>query len=267
MARKSLGRKTRFEVFKRDSFTCQYCGRSAPDVVLQVDHIKPVSKDGDDDMLNLITSCHDCNAGKGARELSDESAVAKRRAQLEDLQERREQIEMMLEWQSGLEDLTKTQVDGAADLWAKLVPGYTLNDAGLEELDRLIRQFGLAEVLESVRISASQYLKTSGRDGKLAPASVELAWKRVGGICAARRIEREEPDRAILYHARNILRQRCGWIDEHRCMELLEEALDAGIAAEKLRNMTRRHRYYREWQGEMDALLDMCRNEHGKRAP
>lgn len=27
--RKSLSKKIRFEVFKRDSFTCQYCGRKA----------------------------------------------------------------------------------------------------------------------------------------------------------------------------------------------------------------------------------------------
>ena len=40
--RKGISKKTRFDVFKRDSFTCQYCGKSAPDVVLQVDHINPV---------------------------------------------------------------------------------------------------------------------------------------------------------------------------------------------------------------------------------
>lgn len=55
--RRSLSKKKRFEVFKRDSFTCQYCGAKAPDVVLQCDHIKPVSKGGTDDILNLITSC------------------------------------------------------------------------------------------------------------------------------------------------------------------------------------------------------------------
>jgi len=44
--RKAIPKKTRFEVFKRDSFTCQHCGRKAPDVVLQVDHLKPVSKGG-----------------------------------------------------------------------------------------------------------------------------------------------------------------------------------------------------------------------------
>jgi 5-methylcytosine-specific restriction endonuclease McrA len=37
--RKSVGQKLRFEVFKRDGFTCQYCGCSAPNSVLEIDHI------------------------------------------------------------------------------------------------------------------------------------------------------------------------------------------------------------------------------------
>jgi 5-methylcytosine-specific restriction endonuclease McrA len=31
VTRKALSKKLRFEVFKRDNFTCQYCGRAAPD--------------------------------------------------------------------------------------------------------------------------------------------------------------------------------------------------------------------------------------------
>ena len=41
MVRKGLSKKIRFEVFKRDQFTCQYCGKQAPNVVLEVDHITP----------------------------------------------------------------------------------------------------------------------------------------------------------------------------------------------------------------------------------
>lgn len=85
----AISKKTRFEVFKRDSFTCQYCGASAPDVVLECDHISPVSGGGGNDILNLITSCQACNSGKGARELSDRSAIAKQKAQLDELNERR----------------------------------------------------------------------------------------------------------------------------------------------------------------------------------
>lgn len=69
--RKGLTKKQRFEVFKRDGFTCQYCGRRPPDVVLVVDHINPVANGGDNDFLNLTTSCYECNAGKGKTQLAD----------------------------------------------------------------------------------------------------------------------------------------------------------------------------------------------------
>ncbi len=57
-------KKMRFDVLHRDKFTCRYCGRSAPDVILQVDHIFPKSKGGSNTLENLITSCVDCNIGK-----------------------------------------------------------------------------------------------------------------------------------------------------------------------------------------------------------
>ena len=60
----------RFEVFRRDAFTCRYCGRKSPDAILEVDHVIPKSDGGPDDLGNLITSCYDCNRGKGARLLT-----------------------------------------------------------------------------------------------------------------------------------------------------------------------------------------------------
>ena len=62
--RRSLSVRTRFEVFKRDEFQCRYCGRRSPAVVLEVDHVVPVCEGGDDDPLNLVTSCWECNSGK-----------------------------------------------------------------------------------------------------------------------------------------------------------------------------------------------------------
>jgi hypothetical protein len=58
--------KLRFEVFKRDDFTCQYCGRKTPEVILELEHIIPLSKGGTDELDNLTTSCFECNRGKGA---------------------------------------------------------------------------------------------------------------------------------------------------------------------------------------------------------
>lgn len=62
----ALSVRTRFEIFKRDDFTCHYCGRRSPDVVLEVDHIVATANGGGDDTMNLITSCWDCNRGKSA---------------------------------------------------------------------------------------------------------------------------------------------------------------------------------------------------------
>ncbi len=62
----SINAKLRFEVFKRDNFICQYCGKKTPEVILEADHIIPESKGGITELENLTTSCFECNRGKGA---------------------------------------------------------------------------------------------------------------------------------------------------------------------------------------------------------
>lgn len=64
MLRKSLSQRRRFAILERDNFTCQYCGRGAPEVKLHVDHIVAVARGGTDDESNLLTACRDCNFGK-----------------------------------------------------------------------------------------------------------------------------------------------------------------------------------------------------------
>lgn len=63
--RSGLSLKLRWEVLTRDQRRCVICGVSAKDgVVLEVDHIIPVSKNGPDELENLQTLCCDCNRGK-----------------------------------------------------------------------------------------------------------------------------------------------------------------------------------------------------------
>jgi len=57
--------KVRFAVLERDGFTCQYCGRGVKDgVKLEVEHLRPRSKGGTNEYINLVTSCQECNLGK-----------------------------------------------------------------------------------------------------------------------------------------------------------------------------------------------------------
>jgi hypothetical protein len=62
----AISRRLRFEVLRRDGYTCRYCGAKAPDVVLTVDHVIPVTLGGGDDPRNLVAACQDCNAGKSS---------------------------------------------------------------------------------------------------------------------------------------------------------------------------------------------------------
>jgi hypothetical protein len=62
----AVSRRLRYEILRRDNHTCRYCGGSAPDVALTVDHVIPTALGGTDDPTNLVTACQPCNAGKSA---------------------------------------------------------------------------------------------------------------------------------------------------------------------------------------------------------
>ncbi|AKF07879.1 HNH endonuclease family protein [Sandaracinus amylolyticus] len=58
-------RLSRRNIFLRDSFTCQYCGRRPGTRELNLDHVMPRSRGGRSTWENLVTSCRDCNLRKG----------------------------------------------------------------------------------------------------------------------------------------------------------------------------------------------------------
>ncbi len=60
----AVSKRLRYEVFRRDNHACRYCGESAPDVKVTVDHVVPKALGGTDDPSNLVTACKDCNGGK-----------------------------------------------------------------------------------------------------------------------------------------------------------------------------------------------------------
>ncbi|MCB9988792.1 MAG: HNH endonuclease [Rhodospirillales bacterium] len=58
---------TRFNVFLRDSFRCQYCGDKFKAQQLTFDHVVPRSKGGRTSWDNIVTACQTCNLTKGDR--------------------------------------------------------------------------------------------------------------------------------------------------------------------------------------------------------
>ncbi|MFF0777048.1 HNH endonuclease [Streptomyces sp. NPDC003720] len=62
----AVSKRLRYEILRRDNHTCRYCGASAPDVPLRIDHVTPVALGGTDHPSNLVTSCEPCNNGKSS---------------------------------------------------------------------------------------------------------------------------------------------------------------------------------------------------------
>lgn len=155
--RKNISKKTRFEIFKRDCFTCQYCGKKAPDVILELDHIKPVSKGGKNTLLNYVTACFDCNRGKSDKELDDKLSLIKARAQAEFLQTKREQIQMMAEWQMGLLEEEEQAANLVNEIFQKLTSYSFTEEYKNSVIKKIIRKYGVEEVINAFKAGLITY--------------------------------------------------------------------------------------------------------------
>lgn len=57
---------TRFNVFLRDRFTCQYCSSTFASSALTFEHVIPRSRGGQTTWSNIVTACVPCNTAKGS---------------------------------------------------------------------------------------------------------------------------------------------------------------------------------------------------------
>lgn len=251
--RKGLSEKTRFEVFKRDSFKCQYCGSSAPEVVLHVDHIKPVAKGGKNEITNLVTSCSSCNQGKGARTLDDNTAVEKQRRQLEELNERRTQLEMMMKWREGLSEIEDKKFEYAREKWGEL-SGYTLSELGIKELKKVVKKYPLEMVLDSIEISSLQYLEED-KEGGYTKRSVEKAFNYISRICANKTHVEDKLYLKDLYYIRGILNHRLGYVNQKEALSLLEKAYQNDADIEQLKRVAKGVRNWTQFADTMESFI------------
>jgi 5-methylcytosine-specific restriction endonuclease McrA len=68
---------TRKEIFRRDNYTCQYCGSTTR--TLTIDHVLPRHLDGPHSWENVVTACSICNHEKGGRTLEQSGMVLRKK--------------------------------------------------------------------------------------------------------------------------------------------------------------------------------------------
>lgn len=158
----------RFEVFKRDGFTCQYCGRKTPDVVLEADHIIPVVQGGGDEIENLVTACWDCNRGKGAEMLGTVRPMRDMEEQADLILERERQLAVYNDAKRIERERKEREFNTVRNYW--------FDAWGETELDRwhmpwastvkhYIEALGAEDVMEAMDIAASKFDQRITSDG------------------------------------------------------------------------------------------------------
>lgn len=153
--RKSISKKDRFNVFKRDLFTCQYCGNTPPSVILEVDHITPVSKGGDNDIDNLITSCFDCNRGKGAEELNvlPESISNKS----ERLLEKELQLKELGKLKTSIKKRKTRQAKKVSDIYHTYFPEYILTKSSITSIRMFLDRLHVSDICECMELACQRH--------------------------------------------------------------------------------------------------------------
>lgn len=210
--RKAISARIRFEVFKRDKFTCQYCGKEAPEVTLHVDHIDPLSAGGSNEIFNLITSCKDCNLGKGARKINESEEIKKQKSALNELQERQEQLEMLSKWRLSLIKYEDTQLDFFVEFVSRHGIDLHLTKTGRLKVNSCINKYGLNLVLDCVpkSVEAAIYKVKNPKENQLENAFCEILFKKV----ASKKLEQENPSEFKRRYIKGILSNRFKYLNK-----------------------------------------------------
>jgi hypothetical protein len=201
----------------------------APDVVLEIDHINPVKRGGKNDILNLVTSCLDCNRGKGQKTLTDNQIIKQQQELLKDLNEKREQLKMMLVWKKELESFENEQVS-AVEKMLFTATKDCLSEYGRNSIKKAIKKYGLEEVIESTKISISQY-NNGTEDG------IEKTFAYIPRICANRKNELDNPHIYQAKYIMGILRNRFGYTAPRSKINDISSAIKNNMIFEMIKSM------------------------------
>ncbi|MCO6345070.1 HNH endonuclease [Staphylococcus epidermidis] len=247
--RKKLSNKIRFEVFKRDNFTCQYCGKSAPEVVLNVDHIEPISEGGTNDLFNLITSCFECNNGKRDKKLDDKSELEKQHNELVILNERKKQIEQMMEWKKELKSFEKTQAEILKEYIENALVTQITNE-GLKNINSWFKKYSFEELINATDIAIEQYVDKPN----------ELIFSKIERIAYYTKYPVPDYVKRSRYVI-GILRNRGLYFNENVVRELVKSWLEKSLDIEDLILSAKTSKNWTEFKTDIIEVLEYDVNE------
>jgi len=155
----AISKRQRFEIFKRDSFQCVYCGRKPPEVLLTVDHLIAVSKGGGNDPINLATACQDCNGGKSNRPLTQLPPASATTRQ--EQQERLDQLRALSELSIAKHEHEQEMIEILSDHWMRVEGDDPEEFRVSKKIEASLRMFlkrlPVDEILDAIDIAHARH--------------------------------------------------------------------------------------------------------------
>ncbi len=175
----SISKKTRFEVFKRDGFKCQYCGKTPPDIILEVDHINPVAGGGEDEINNLLCACFDCNRGK--KNIPLERIPSTLQDNLEVLREKEIQLKEYNRFIQKIRKRIEKEMDDVNDVFESYYPGYSLNEKFIKvSLNRFFQSLPKIEIIEAMELACFRFQGDPNRENAIR-YFCGICWRKIRG--------------------------------------------------------------------------------------
>lgn len=178
----AVSKRVRFEVFKRDLFTCQYCGRKPPEVMLEADHIVPKCEGGEDGMSNLTTACGTCNRGKGGKGLGkvlpalDEMSVLQG---LQEIMERRQNIKSGIAAENAQRASEDEAIEQVQAWWKERLPHYVY-DLDPKSIRNFIRkELPVQEISNAVDSAARARERKNLKSHEVPPYFYAVCWRKI----------------------------------------------------------------------------------------
>lgn len=188
----AVSKRLRMEILRRDNHTCRYCGASAPDVKLTIDHVVPITLGGQDVPENLATACADCNAGK--------SSVPADATVVQDVSQD------ALRWAKAIREASQLRLAALAEDWMFFTDFFCLwadrlyewegdeRDWLPEDYEDSLQQFRAAglhddEIRDAVEVTARRRHRLGSRDDY---------WRYFCGVCWRKVDKLQEIARSLL---------------------------------------------------------------------
>lgn len=154
--RLAISKKLRFDVFKRDEFRCVYCGATPSEtVVLECDHVVPVSDGGATDIDNLVTACFTCNRGKSATPLTVVPQSMEEKAA--EIAEREAQIRAYYNIIEARRERRDDELWSVADVYMERFHDDSIQRSRLASIRTLLDRLDYFEVLEAMEIAVNRH--------------------------------------------------------------------------------------------------------------